>query len=164
MVHRHQPPIAMYWSPITGHWPRLTVTDEGARIGDMTEAVIGNLAVAHLNQAAATGADAGIMRDDDEGLPLCLVELLHERDHLVRRLAVEVSRWLVRPDDRGLVDERAGDRDALPLAAGEFGGLVPRPLAQPYEIECVQRPLPRLLRVHATDDEGQLDVLHGGKD
>ena len=40
-------------------------------------------------------------------------------------LRVEVARRLVREEERRLGDERARDRDALLLAAGELAGRVP---------------------------------------
>ena len=52
--------------------------------------------------------------------PRSTVEPAHQRDDLGGALAVEVAGRLVGPDDRRVVDERARDRDALPLAAGEL--------------------------------------------
>ena len=53
----------------------------------------------------------------------------------IDRAGVEVSGWLVAQQDRRVIDERAGDRDALLLAAREF---VRKPLllaGEPNEIE-----------------------------
>ena len=59
------------------------------------------------------------------------VELVEEGHDLIAGVGVEVAGGLVGEDDGGLVDEGAGDGDALALAAGELVGLVhmrpPRP-------------------------------------
>src|SRR5205085_10549583 len=67
----------------------------------MLRALLGDdLAIAHVHKAVAACADALVVGDDDEGLPVVAVQLLHDRDDVVRRLRVERSRRLVRPDDR----------------------------------------------------------------
>src|SRR5215207_399430 len=94
-----------------------------ARLLDCSTPVAGltdDLAVAHADDAVAAVADAGVVRDEDEGETLALVQVAHQVHDLVGGLAVEGARRLIRPDDRRVVDERAGDGDALPLAAGEF--------------------------------------------
>ena len=48
------------------------------------------------------------------------VQLAQQREDLRARLRVEVAGRLVGEDDRRPADERAGDRDALALAAGEL--------------------------------------------
>ena len=63
----------------------------------------------------------------------------------------------------GLLDQGAGDGDALLLAAGQLGGQVPGPVAQ---ADLGQRPasaLPPLARRHAERDQRGLDVLLGGQ-
>ena len=59
------------------------------------------------------------MRDKDNRAPL-LVHVLEDLHDLLRRLRVEVASRLVGHDDVRVVDERARDGDALPLAAREF--------------------------------------------
>ena len=51
------------------------------------------------------------------------------------RVGVEVPRRLVREHDVGLRDERAGDRDALLLAAGELGRAVGESVGDPDGVE-----------------------------
>ena len=97
-------------------------------------------AVAHVDDAVAARADAGIVGDDDEGLALLRVELLHEAHDLVGGLRVERAGRLVGPDDRRVVDERAGDGDALALAAGELRRAVVRPVGRPTRSSaCIAR-------------------------
>jgi len=49
--------------------------------------------------------------------------VVEEGHDLVAGLGVEVSGGLVGEDDGGVIDQGAGDGDALALAAGEFVGL-----------------------------------------
>ena len=49
---------------------------------------------------------------------------VEERHDLEAGFGVEVAGGLVGQDDGGAVDQRAGDGDALALAAGELVGLV----------------------------------------
>jgi hypothetical protein len=49
-------------------------------------------------------------------------DLLQQRHHLGAALGVERRGWLVGKDQRRLVGQRAADRHALLLAAGQVGG------------------------------------------
>ena len=64
------------------------------------------------------------MRDDDEGLVHLVAEAKEKLVQFLCRLRVEVARRLVGQHHGGLVDEGASHRDALLLAAREFGGLM----------------------------------------
>src|SRR6266545_2140436 len=83
---------------------------------------------------------------------------------LRRRLRVEVPRWFVGPDDRGVVHERAGDRDPLLLPRAELRGLVVRPASEFDGLEDGERLPPRVPRGHLRHEERQFDVLDGGQD
>ena len=63
------------------------------------------------------------------------VELVEERHDLVAGLGVEVAGGFVGEDDGGLVDEGAGDGDALTLTAGELVGLVHHAAAEADGLE-----------------------------
>ena len=73
-------------------------------------------AVAQPDDALAVRRHLVLVRDDDDRLPLRM-DLAEEREDLGRGGAVEVSRGLVRKQDLRLVEDRAGDGHALPLAA-----------------------------------------------
>ena len=118
-----------------------------------------DLAVDHPHDPVGLAADADVVRDDQEGQVVLSVQLPHQGDDLVGVLAVEVAGRLVGPDDRGVVDERTGDRHALALAARELVGHVLGPVAQAHELERIERLAPRLLRRDAGDEQRQLDVL-----
>ena len=56
---------------------------------------------------------------------------LEDRQDLLRGGGVQVAGRLVGEDQRRVGDQRAGDRDALLLAAGQLGGQVVDAVAQP---------------------------------
>src|SRR5690606_18284804 len=62
--------------------------------------------------------------------------------------------------DRRVVDEGAGDRDALALAAGELGGAAVGPLAKADLLQGCQGALAGGLRAGAADQQRQFDVLN----
>ena len=82
-------------------------------------------------------------------------------EDLGARLRVEVPGRLVGEDDLGLRRERARDRDALLLTAGELG----RPVRQPVaEADGVDHPIePRLVGIAAGERHRQRDVLDRGQ-
>src|ERR687897_2906255 len=82
-------------------------------------------AVEHADDPVGRLADGDVVSDDEKGQPALDVEPPHQLDDLLGVLAVEVAGGLVGPDDRGVVDERAGDRHALALAARELVRDVP---------------------------------------
>src|SRR5215469_14112443 len=53
-------------------------------------------------------------------------------------VVVEVADWLVGEDERGIVDESPGNRDALLLAAAQFRRPVPRAIPKTDRVEEVQ--------------------------
>ena len=82
-----------------------------------------DLAVAEVDHAVGAGGGLGVMGDDDEGLP-GLVQPSEQVEDRAAGDAVEVAGRLVGQKEGGLIDQGAGDGDALALAAGEFGGAV----------------------------------------
>ena len=67
--------------------------------------------------------DVRLVRDEDDGPPL-IVQLLERSQHDLARLRIEITGRLVGQDDRGVIDERTGDSDALDLPAGQLIGQV----------------------------------------
>ena len=80
-----------------------------------------HFSVAHVQNAVADGGGFLVVRNHQH----CLLEFaVGEAQHLEHRfgvLGVEVAGGFVGQDDRRTGDQRAGDRDALLFAAGEFG-------------------------------------------
>src|SRR6266540_7023793 len=81
--------------------------------------LLDNLAVEHSHDAVGLASDRDVVRDDEKREPALQVQPAHELHDLGRVLGVEIAGRLVGPHDRGVVDERAGDRDALALTARE---------------------------------------------
>ena len=65
----------------------------------------------------------------------CGVELLEQLHHGIAVLGVEVSRRLVGEQDQRITCDRAGDRDALLLAARELARQVARAVRHPHRVE-----------------------------
>ena len=70
------------------------------------------------------------MGDHDDGLAQLAHRVAQEAQHLGARAGVEVAGRLVAEDDLGPGGQRAGDGDALLLAAGELGGPVLEPVGE----------------------------------
>src|SRR5678816_314672 len=85
---------------------------------------LGQLALVEILDGVRTLGRPPVMRHHDDRLAELVVELLEERQHFGRRLAVEVAGRLVGHDQRGIGDERARDRHALLLAAGKLRGVM----------------------------------------
>ena len=114
-----------------------------------------------LDLALRHGGDREVVRDDDDRVALA-VEVGEELEDLVAGLRVERARGLVGEQQRRPVGERAGDRDALPLAAGERGRQDLRLLGDADLLEQLERALAPLLARHAGVEHRQLDVAHDG--
>jgi hypothetical protein len=80
--------------------------------------------IADAHHALAILGRLRVVRDEDDGDAPLLVQPLKEFHDLDAGLGVQVAGRLVGQDHRRPVDQRAGDGDALLLAAGEFVGLV----------------------------------------
>jgi len=59
--------------------------------------------------------------DHDDGEPPLRVQLEEDTEDRPTRFRIEVAGGLVREDETRLRDQRAGDRHALLLAAGQLG-------------------------------------------
>ena len=74
-------------------------------------------AIPHLEHAIHILAHAQIVRDHDAGAVVLVDERREGLHHLEGALGVEAGGWFVREDQGGVVDQRAGDGDALLLSA-----------------------------------------------
>ena len=101
--------------------------------------------------------DFRIMGDEDDGDTLA-VEVLEQGQDLQRGAAVEGTGRLVGEQEAGLVDERAGDGDALLLAAGKLHGAVMGSFGQAHAAQRGERPLAPNLAVGPGIDHRQLDI------
>ena len=83
----------------------------------------------------------------------------HQRDDRCAGLAVEVGGRLVGQHQLGRGGERAGNRDALTLAAGELAGAVLRPVGQTHRVEQGEHPLLSLRERHLGEQQRVFDVF-----
>ena len=88
---------------------------------------------------------ARIVRDENDGDPIGLVELLEHLEYLLARMRIEVPRGLIRKEHLGTVDERSRYGDTLLLPAGELGRLMMGPVGQAHFFEHLYGPLPLLM-------------------
>ena len=89
-----------------------------------------------------------VSNDHETGAHLA-IQFQHEIEHVLAVARIEIAGWLVRKDKLRPCDERARHGRTLPLAAGEFTGLVGQAFAEPDAAEQVagfrQRVRPGLL-------------------
>src|SRR5690242_9350266 len=81
-------------------------------------------AVAHMHHAIEVRGGFRIMGDHDDGLAEFFIQLTEHLQHNFGILGIQVSGWLISEDNFRLVDDGAGDGNALLLASGEFRRLV----------------------------------------
>src|SRR5688572_16551424 len=101
----------------------------------------------------------GLVRNHQDGDP-GLVELDEEFHDLERALGIEVAGRLVGEQDFGIGHQRAGDGDALLLAARQLGRRVVGPRHEADPVERLERRLAPRGLAFAAIDQRQLDVLH----
>src|SRR3954454_20419858 len=92
-------------------------------------------AVLELELTVEPGGDVGVVRGDDEREPELALERLDQVEHPLGGVRVEVTGRLVAEQDLRLLSERAGDRDALGLAARQLRREMIGLRAQPDELE-----------------------------
>ena len=77
-------------------------------------------AVVQLDRATEARGDVGVVRRDDEREAELGLQRLDQVEHALARVGVEMAGRLVAEQQLGPLGERARDRDALRLAAGEL--------------------------------------------
>ncbi len=99
------------------------------------DGVAEDLAVVEGDAAAGERGHFGVVGDHDDGVAFA-VEAAEEIDDDALVGGVEVSGGLVGEQDGRVIDEGAGDADALLLSAGELAGEVAGAGAEADAIEC----------------------------
>ena len=79
--------------------------------------------------------------------------------HLLAELHVECAEWLVEQECGWSIDERAGQGDALLLAARELGGLASLEALQLHRLDGLCRAGAHFVALDALDAQAKLDVL-----
>src|SRR6266540_6330666 len=110
----------------------------GGHLRTDTRGVLLDAAVADPDAPWESVGDLEVVGDHHDGDPIS-VQILEQPDDLLARAAVQVAGGLVREHDGGPTDDGAGDSDALPLSAGEFGGGMVDPVAESHALERVAR-------------------------
>ncbi len=128
-------------------------------IGAVLRAVVMQMAVLKLDAAVGLPGDVGVVGDHQDGVAgaVQLAENFHD-DGFVG--FVEIAGGLVGEDELGLIDQGAGDGDALLLAAGELGGEMRQAIAQAHAAQgfCGLR-----FVGDAVEVLGEHYVFHGGE-
>jgi hypothetical protein len=119
-------------------------------------------AVSHRYQPIGGRRHTFVMRDNHERLPAG-TQLLEQPQHLQGGSAIEIASWLVGEHDPGFVAKRPGDRDALPLTAGQRRWEMPRTIVKADLLEQLLRPGSCSSRRSACQQRRQLDVLGCGQ-
>ena len=102
----------------------------------------GEAAVGQEQDAVGVGGGDRVVGDHDDGLAEVVDDVAQEGEDLAAGPRVERAGRLVGEDDLGPRDERAGDRDALLLAARELGGPVAQAVAEPDAVDDLVAPGP----------------------
>src|SRR5882757_2044002 len=103
-------------------------------IGPMLGAVVMQVAVLEFDAAVGLASDVGVVGDHQNGVA-CAVELAENFHDDGFVWFVEIAGGLVGKDQLWLIDQRAGDRDALLFAAGELCGEVGETITETYALE-----------------------------
>ena len=127
------------------------------RVGELVD----DLAVGEEDDPVGVRRPAGVVGDHDDGLAELGHRPAQERQHLGRRVRVEVARGLVGEDQVGPVDQGPGAGAALLLAARQLGGPVRQPVRDAQLGHEVVEPL--LVHLLAGQVGRQRDVLARGQ-
>src|SRR6185436_3354808 len=146
--------------------------------------VFDDAAVAQGDGALAALRHGHVVRDDDDRRAEAGVQVADQRKNLLAGARVEVAGRFVGEQDRRIDRQRARDRDALPLAAGELVGqmmqavfeldqreqlarafvdLLPRPAAQVQRQPHVLQRAQRRQQVEELEDEADLVAADAGQ-
>ena len=120
--------------------------------------VAGDHAVFDVDDPISMLGNIGFVGDQNNRIALA-VQVFHEFHNFIAGLRIQVAGRLVGQDDGWIIDQGAGNGDALALSAGKLIGLVVHAFAQ---IDGGKRGLGALnafVRGRAAIDQGQLHVV-----
>ena len=120
-------------------------------------------AVVEADDPVAVLGDVRLVRDQQHRDAALLIQTLEDVHHLDAGARVQVAGRLVRQEDGGLVDQGAGNRHPLLLAARELVREVIHPVVEPDRVQHLASPRVTRRSVHAgAVEQGELDVVEGG--
>ena len=129
---------------------------------DSAGAVVDDGAVAQHHHPVGGGRGARVVRDHDHGLAELVDRAAQQPEHLGGGLGVEVAGRLVGEDHGGARDQRAGDGDALLLAARQLRRPVREAVAEADGVD--ERAEPLLVDLRAGEHQRERDVLLRAED
>ena len=141
-----------------GGQPRAGARDDLAQRAGLDDAA----GVEQRDRVAHAAHDVHLVRDQQDGQPELGVDAPQQLEHRVRGLGVQRGGRLVGQQHRRLGGQRAGDPDALLLAAGELRGVGAGAVREPDEVEQLERAPAPLGPARARDLQRQRDVLERG--
>ena len=112
----------------------------------------------NFNHPFRLGRDQGIVGDDNHRVP-AIAQLMQDSHHFFTGTAVERARGFIGEDHLSAVHQRAGNTDALLLAAGKLRGLVIDAIAQAKPLEQFLRAHQTLFPLRSGVNGGDFDVL-----
>ena len=113
-----------------------------------------------MEESVAAVGEVGVVGDDDEGAAVLTDEVEEEIDDGGATVRVQVAGGFVGEDDAGIIDEGAGDGDALLFAAAELGGEVVEAVGKAHAFEEGDGGIPAF---GFSDEGGEEDVLESGE-
>ena len=119
-------------------------------------------AIAQMNLASGSPANAGVVRDNDQGQAL-LVHAFDKTDNFAAGAAIEVAGRFVGQQKSGIHHDGAGDRNALLFATGELVGSMAGARRQSYDFQDAFGAFAAFVGRDARKDHRQLDICHGGQ-
>lgn len=98
----------------------------------------------HVEYAIAACSELGVVRNESKGRSALAMAAKQKLNDLASRCLVKISGRLVGHEDGGIGRERAGQRDALLLAAGKFGWIMMEPRGKSDGFQFVLRSRQRI--------------------
>src|SRR6266542_6059354 len=86
--------------------------------------VLDDLAVSQHDNAPGCACDGLIMSDQDQRDGLCFVEFAEKLNDFFARVRIKIPGRFVAHENGGVIDESAGDGDALLLSAGKLARMM----------------------------------------
>ncbi len=124
--------------------------------------VVDDLTVAKHDDASGESRDFDFVSDGDDR-DSSGVEFGENPHHFLGGVGVECAGGFVGEDEGGAVDDRAGDGDALLLAAGELVGFIVEPVAEADAIEGGGGAIASFVGRDVAVDRRQHDVFEGAE-
>ena len=116
--------------------------------------------VAQMHRAPGVRGDVALVRDQNDGVA-ALIQIFEQRHDFFAGFGIEVAGRFVGQNDRRIVHQRARDRDALTLTAGQFVRLVMNAIAQANIVQRLRRAFLARFGIDAGVNQRQLDIAQG---